>query len=148
MSVVAAVAITLLVVVAARLWSRRRRPPGPTPERKDRRRCCRVALTTPVLVYGWLAAEPFSENTETLNVSAVGGLILLSAKVVLWQELILTNLQTSEDLRCHIARLNRVDDGKTLAGLDFLHASPTFWQIDFVSNPPPAVRPESGVGVV
>jgi hypothetical protein len=145
MSLVAGVAITLMLVVACGLWSRRRRPPSPTPERKDRRRGCRVALTTPVLVYGWLAAEPFSENTETLNVSAVGGLILLSAKVVLWQELILTNLQTSEDLRCRIARLNRVDDGKTLAGLDFLNASPTFWQIDFVSNSPPAVGEESGV---
>jgi hypothetical protein len=136
MWLVAGVVITLLLVVAIRLWSRRRRPLSRTPERKDRRRGSRVALATPVFVYGWLLDEPFSENTETLNVSAVGGLIPLSAKVIPLQELILTNLQTNEDLPCRVARSIRAQDGKTLAGLDFLQASPNFWQIDFVSNSP------------
>jgi hypothetical protein len=136
MSLVAGVAITLLLVVAIRLWLTRRRPLTRTPERKDRRRGSRVALATPVFVYGWLADEPFSENTETLNVSAVGGLIPLSAKVIPSQELILTNLQTNEDLPCRVARSITAEDGKTLAGLDFLQASPNFWQIDFVSNSP------------
>ena len=121
----------LLFVV---MQSRRRRPLSRTPEQKDRRRSSRVALATPVFVYGWLADEPFAENTETLNVSAAGGLIQLSAKVIPSQELIITNLQTNEDLACRVARSIGTENGKTLAGLDLLLASPSFWQIDFVSN--------------
>jgi hypothetical protein len=136
MWLVASVVITLLLVVAIRLWSRRGRPLSCTPERKDRRRGSRVALATPVFVYGWLLNEPFSENTETLNVSAVGGLIQLSATVIPSQELILTNLKTNEDLPCRVARSIRQGDNKTLAGLDFLQDSPKFWQIDFASRSP------------
>jgi hypothetical protein len=136
MSLVAGFAITSLLVVVIHLWSRRRRPVSRPPERMDRRRSFRVALATPIFVYGWLAEEPFSENTKTMNVSAVGGLIQLSANVTPSQELILTNLQTNEDLPCRVARSIRAGDGKTLAGLDFLQASPNFWQIDFVSNSP------------
>jgi hypothetical protein len=137
MWVVSGVVIILLLVVAIHLWSRRRRPFSRAPERKDRRRGSRVALATPVFVYGWLLDEPFSENTATLNVSAVGGLIQLSAKVIPSHELILTNLKTNEDLHCRVARSIRAGDGKTLVGLDFLQASPNFWQIDFVSKSPP-----------
>jgi hypothetical protein len=126
----------LLPFVVMHLRSRRRGPLSRTPERKDRRRSSRVALATPVFVYGWLADEPFAENTETLNVSAVGGLIQLSAKVIPSHELILTNLKTNEDLPCRVARSIRAGDGKTLVGVDFLQASPNFWQIDFVSNSP------------
>ena len=136
MWLVAGVLITLLLVVAIFLWSRRRRPLSRAPERKDRRRGSRVALATPVFVYGWLLDEPFSENTATLNVSAVGGLIQLSAKVIPSHELILTNLKTNEDLRCRVARSIGAGDGKTLVAVNFLPPSPNFWQIDFVANSP------------
>ena len=136
MWLVTGLAVALLLVAAIRWWSRRRQPLSRTPERKDRRRSYRVALAAPVFVYGWLADEPFSENTETLNVSATGGLISLSGTVIPAQELILTNLQTNEDLTCRVARSTGAEDGKILVGLDFLQASPKFWQIDFVSNLP------------
>jgi hypothetical protein len=136
MSLVTGVAVALMLVAAILWWSRRRQPLSRTPERKDRRRSHRVALATPVFVYGWLADESFSENTETLNVSANGGLIPLSGMAIPSQELILTNLQTNEDLTCRVARSTRAGDGKILVGLDFLQASPNFWQIDFVSNLP------------
>jgi hypothetical protein len=83
-----------------------------------------------------LSNEPFAENTETLNVSADGGLIPLSGTVMPSQELILTNLQTNEDLTCRVARSTRTEDGRILVGLDFRQASPNFWQIDFVSVAP------------
>ena len=105
-----------------------------TQGRGDRRRACRVQLATPVFVYGWLVDEPFSENTETLNVSATGALIPLSVEVAPSQALILTNLQTNEDLPCHVSRSIRTKDGKTLAGITFSHASSGFWQINFVSS--------------
>ena len=72
MSLVLGVVTIGLLMVIVRLWLRRHRPLIRTPERKDRRRSYRVALATPVFVYGWLGAEPFSEKTETLNVSTVG----------------------------------------------------------------------------
>jgi hypothetical protein len=96
-----------------------------------------VALATPVSVYGWIDDQPFSESTETLNVSAGGGLIPLSVSVSPSQELILTNLQTDEDLTCRVTRSTRAPDGKILVGLDFMQVSPNFWQIDFISK----VRP-------
>jgi hypothetical protein len=136
MSMVARVAVAFLLVAAIRWWSRRRQPLSRTPERKDRRHSYRVALATPVFVYGWLAFEPFSENTETLNVSANGALIPLSGTVIPLQELVLTNLQTNEDLTCRVARSTQAEGGKILVGLSFLQASPNFWQIDFVSNLP------------
>jgi hypothetical protein len=132
MALVTVVATALLLVAAIRWWSRRRHPVSSTPEWKDRRRSYRVALATPVFVYGWLAGEPFSENTKTLNVSANGGLIPLSGTMIPSQELILTNLQTNEDLTCRVARSTRAEDGTILVGLDFLQASPKFWLIDFV----------------
>ena len=133
---VTGVAVAFLLLAAIRWWSRRRQQTSRAPAQSDRRRSNRVALATPVFVYGWLADEPFSESAETLNVSAVGGLIQLSANVALSQELILTNLQTNEDVPCRVARSVREGDDKTLAGLDFLQDSPKFWQIDFVSKSP------------
>jgi hypothetical protein len=136
MSLVTGVAVALLLLAAIRWWSRRPQRFSRTPMQKERRRSYRVALAAPVFVYGWLADEPFSESTETLNVSAVGGLIQLSARVIRSQKLILTNLQTNQDVPCRVARLIREGENKTLAGLDFLQDSQKFWQIDFVSRSP------------
>jgi hypothetical protein len=128
--------------IAMHLWSSRRAVWRPGAIVGERRSGFRVALATPVFVYGWLAGEPFLENTETLNVSESGGLISLSADVRPSQELVLTNLQTDADQLCRVARSTTRADGKTLAGLTFLRASPDFWQIQFVSkqSPPQPIR--------
>jgi len=81
-----------------------------------------------VQVYGQLDGEPFSENTETINVSSCGGLVPISASVVRSQKLILTNLQTDQDLTCRVARLIRSERGQILAGLEFLQSAPGFWR--------------------
>ena len=79
-------------------------------------------------VYGKLDGEPFSKPTETINVSACGGLMPISAGIVRAQELILTNLQTDQDLACRVARLIRSERGQVLAGLEFLQSAPGFWR--------------------
>jgi hypothetical protein len=94
----------------------------------DQRRAQRLPIYLPVQVYGKLDGEPFSENTETINVSACGGLVPISAGVVRSQELILTNLQTDQDLTCRVARLIRSERGQMLAGLEFLESAPGFWR--------------------
>jgi hypothetical protein len=134
MSLVMGVFVAFSLVAAIRWWSRSRQSMSRAPLWEDRRRSHRVALTTPVFVYGWLANEPFSESTKTLDVSGNGGLIRLSEPVIPSQELILTNLHTNEDLTCRVARTTRLNDGTVLAGLHFVRASPRFWQIDFVSS--------------
>jgi len=94
----------------------------------DQRRAQRLPIYLPVQVYGKLDGVPFSENTETINVSACGGLVPISAGVVRAQRLILTNLQTDQDLTCRVARLIRTERGQVLAGLEFLQSAPGFWR--------------------
>jgi hypothetical protein len=129
-----AVIYGLLFFVGMQLWLSRHRLGLGGGARADRRRGCRVALDAPVFVYGWLGDEPFSENTETLDVGELGGLIPLSVKVVPSQELVLTNLQTDQDMRCRVARTINREDGRSLAGLTFLEASAGFWQIEFLAK--------------
>ena len=111
----------MLIFAGVRLWP-------------SRRRSVRVAVIMPVFVYGWLPDKPFTETTQTLNVSPMGALIPLSTEVIPSQHLRLTNLQTDEDLPCRVTRSIRTSDGTMLVGLKFLQASPIFWQIDFASN--------------
>ena len=94
----------------------------------DQRRAQRLPIYLPVQVYGKLDGEPFSENTQTINVSAWGGLVPISASIVRAQKLILTNLQTDQDLTCCVARLIRSERGQVLAGLEFLQSAPGFWR--------------------
>jgi hypothetical protein len=94
----------------------------------DQRRAQRLPIYLPVQVYGKLDGEPFSENTQTINVSAWGGLVPISATILRAQKLILTNLQTDQDLTCRVARLIRSQRGQMLAGLEFLQSAPGFWR--------------------
>jgi len=98
--------------------------PGPA---RENRRAVRVRVSLPVLLYGRMGNEPFTENSETLNVSAHGGLVPLRSRVNPSQNLILTNLQTNQELKCRVARLVRGKNGEMLAGLEFLQHSPSFW---------------------
>ena len=106
----------------------------------DQRRAQRLPIYLPVQVYGQLDGVPFSENTETINVSACGGLVPISAAVVRAQKLILTNLQTDQDLTCRVARLMRSERGQVLAGLEFLHSAPGFWR-----SSPSAIDPAQSI---
>lgn len=103
--------------------------------RLDKRRGPRVCAHMRVFVYGRTQGEPFSEHTETTNVSPQGGLLVLSTKIERAQPLLLTNLQTEQDLACRVTRVTKTDQGKTLVGLEFLHPAPDFWSIDFSSRP-------------
>jgi len=93
----------------------------------EQRRAPRALAAMPVLLYGRLGDEPFQEHAETIDVSASGGLVPISAEVSCAQKLLLTNLQTNEELACRVARLVRTQQGKTLAGLEFLEPAPRFW---------------------
>jgi hypothetical protein len=95
---------------------------------RDKRRAQRLPITMPVSVYGYAGDEPFAENTESLNVSARGGLVAISGNISCWQKIVLTNLQTEEDVECRIVRLIRSEGGKLLAGIEFRDVAPRFWR--------------------
>ena len=101
----------------------------------EKRRSQRVLAAMPVFIYGRVQGEPFSEHTETANVSAQGGLVALSIDLDRVQTLLVTNLQTNEDLACRVARLGKTETGKTLVGVEFLRPAPRFWSIDFAQPP-------------
>jgi hypothetical protein len=81
----------------------------------------------PILLYGRMENEPFQEQTETINVSTHGSLVPIEAEVTRWQKLILTNVQTNEELACRVARVIQTEKGTRLAGLEFLQPSQRFW---------------------
>jgi len=115
--------------------ARRRKPQLPVHKFEpliERRRAARLPLKTPVFVYGRYSdgngSEPFSENTETLNVSALGGLIPLAAKVSVEQKLILFNAESNAELPCRVARTIHTATGETMIGVEFTQASTSFWQ--------------------
>ena len=95
---------------------------------QDKRRAQRLPIAMPVLVYGYVDDEPFAENTESVNVSVRGGLVAIPTGVNCWQKVILTNLQTDEDLECRIVRLAKSGTGQILAGLEFPEIEPKFWR--------------------
>jgi hypothetical protein len=99
--------------------------------RIERRRGERVPAAMPVFVYGRAQGQPFSELTETANISAHGGLMQLSAEIEQSQTLLVTNLQTNQDIACRVARIAKQTEGKTLVGVEFLRASSHFWAVDF-----------------
>lgn len=94
----------------------------------ERRRAPRIPLTTPVFVYGWLGGEPFCERTNTLDVSAVGALVMLSEKVIPSQTLIVTDTKTDKDLSCRVARLLESNEGRILTGIEFLSGTENLWK--------------------
>jgi hypothetical protein len=95
---------------------------------RDKRRAQRLPITFPVLVYGYEGEEPFAENSESVNVSARGALLAISAKVECLQKIVLTNLQTEEDRQGRVVRLVQSESGQSLAGVEFLNAAPRFWR--------------------
>jgi hypothetical protein len=125
-------------LVRLRSWGRKSRreehhlsligTPAHEQPQTERRRATRSAISMPVFAYGYVGDEPFSENTETLNISAVGGLMLLGAKVALSQQLILINAQSDEELACRVVRALRTPAGNTVVAVEFPHESANFWQ--------------------
>lgn len=96
--------------------------------RLGKRRAHRVDLNAPVFLYGSMKGEPFSEYCETIDVSVHGALVAVRAPVFPMQRILLTNLQTQQDLKCRVVR---IDNKRSAAALEFLEPCPRFWCIDF-----------------
>jgi PilZ domain len=100
----------------------------------EKRRSQRVQLTIPIIVRGGQGSGKFQEETQTVAVSANGGLIRLKAPVSRGQEISIVNPKTAEELPCTVTFLGQKEGGKTEVGMEFSEASPLFWRVAF----PPA----------
>jgi hypothetical protein len=97
-----------------------------------RRRSMRVLLSVPILVSGTTADnKAFTEEARTLVVNAHGALIALAAKVLPNQEITVANKATKQSLQCRVVHVGNAQAGRLQLGIEFIKASPTFWQIDF-----------------
>jgi hypothetical protein len=97
-----------------------------------RRRSMRVLLSVPIVVSGKDADNKgFTEEARTLVVNAHGALIALATKVLPDQIIGIANKATAQSLDCRVVHVGNAQGGKMQLGLEFVKASPTFWQIDF-----------------
>ncbi|MDE3110913.1 MAG: hypothetical protein KGL02_13345 [Acidobacteriota bacterium] len=97
-----------------------------------RRRSMRVLLSVPIHVSGKDRKQrPFDEETRTLVVNAHGALISLAAAVIAGQQITVANHATEQTRDCRVVYLGSTASGKIQMGIEFVKASPKFWQIDF-----------------
>jgi hypothetical protein len=100
----------------------------------NRRRTHRVAMQIDVRVSGYNAeGARFTEDTNTVEISAFGGLVILRTPVNRGQRLVLTNLQTKVTVECLVVYYE-ARDTVWHVGLAFIVLNQPFWPIDF----PPA----------
>lgn len=126
----AGITYSLFALGAVQWWHRFWR----TAPRPERRRAHRLPFAVAVFVYGHRGDEPFWENTETVNISEIGGLIPLTLRfVVPRQTLAISTLRTDQPMLCRVARVETTIK-EIVVGFEFLSNSPEFWQIKFLST--------------
>jgi len=117
-------------------------PTGSLMTEQGRRRSARVLLSVPVIVHGVLPdGNKFEEEARTLVVNAHGALLALTIALPTGQALTLTHKLTRHSLDCRTVYVGKPQAGKAQVGIEFLQATPMFWQIDF--PPEDWVVPES-----
>ena len=100
--------------------------------RTSRRKSQRVVLKVSILVQGKdTRGKEFSENTESISVSAHGCLLLLSATVAKGQPLIIRNLRTNFSQECSVVYMGREQDIRREVGVSFMMPNSNFWQVNF-----------------
>jgi hypothetical protein len=104
---------------------------GAATDSSDRRRSHRVYISMPILVRGKHAGQPFEEETQTISVSAHGGLLRVAAKLTRGQAVSIVNAKTAEELPSTVTSLGQKENGKTEVGIEFNEPSPLFWRIAF-----------------
>jgi len=72
----------------------------------------------------------FEEEVLATSLSAQGALIGISANVEVGQTLILKNPQNQAELVGHVVRLEPLQSGGALAGIEFKRPSPDFWRLE------------------
>jgi hypothetical protein len=97
----------------------------------ERRRSERWSSEVILLARGESTATvAFEEEVLATSLSEQGALIGLSANVEVGQILILKNPQTRDELVGHVVRLEPLERGGALAGIEFVRPAPDFWRAE------------------
>lgn len=122
----------------------KRTMPATPPQQKDSRRSMRIFRRIPVKVRGMNAeGEKFRESSQTVVVSAHGGLLYLNESVQMGGQLQLENPATEEEQECRIVYLGDNSDRGQRVGVEFLSPAPHFWGVEFTVSDTTARRPPS-----
>lgn len=98
----------------------------------NRRRSQRILMNISIQVDGTNSlGASFTEETETISVSANGALILLSMAVVKGQSLTLWNRHTNTALECSVVYVGQVQDQRRQVGISFTRPNRMFWGVVF-----------------
>ena len=109
---------------------------SPTIEKtQSDRRSSRVFMRIPVRAAGLdLQGRRFRENSQTIVVSAHGGLLYLNESLEMGVQLTLINPVTEEEQECRVVFLGDASDKGQRVGIEFLYPSPHFWGVEFTPS--------------
>ena len=114
--------------------------------RIERRRTARVAMLFDLVVQGHSYGEvEFKINTRTESVSRHGGAMILDLPVTVGQQLVLTNVQTSECTECKVVAIRSAKDKHLHVSFEFTGKNLNFWKMAF---PAAGARPSRRVAPV
>jgi hypothetical protein len=96
----------------------------------ERRRCKRFPLTIPVRVYGRTPKNhPFRDVTATMAVSLYGGLLDMTPRVKLGQEILVVNTFTEEERECRVVYVDSKKRGRKQVAVEFANSDGDFWHV-------------------
>jgi hypothetical protein len=72
---------------------------------------------------------PAQEVTQTVTVNAHGGLFKLKMEVLVGQPMILVNLQTNQEQRCRVVRVEQLPAAEFGVAFEFASPAPEFWSL-------------------
>jgi len=105
-----------------------------------------VSLDVPVKVHGSRVTEvvrgvtphtgPFEEQTSTMIVFPLGGVLRMSTPVSAGQAIVLTNLKSRQDAICRVVKVRTNPNMHSYVEIEFTHPQPGYWGVHFSSDGP------------
>jgi hypothetical protein len=107
------------------------------------RRSSRVFMRIRVVLVGKnQRGRRFRKASETIVISAHGGLLYLDQDLEMGSLLVLANPFTQDEQECRVVYLGEDSDKGRRVGVEFLTPAPRFWGVEFVH--PDQVSAQSG----
>ena len=101
-------------------------------DESNKRRSARMFTRVPVHTSGKnLRGRSFRESSETVVISAHGGLLYVNEPLEMGSIVLLTNPATLEEQDCRIVYLGDSSDRGQRIGVEFLTPAPHFWGVEF-----------------
>jgi hypothetical protein len=104
-------------------------PVPAAPKKRIQRSSVRLAIHTPVVVYGFAAPNgSFKETSETIVVNSSGALVILKAKLSVGDSVFLIDKTSGIELPVRVAYVERYSDRESRVGLGFKESRSNFWR--------------------